>query len=346
MQRLNFELFVRDVSPLDGELIITVNGETVKMMPLQSNACQSAKPQPVAKSPDFLMFMSRVIDDLQLTGSVRTCEAYQATYNSFSQFLNGSALSISGLDKNLVKRYELSMRDKGLSLNTTSFYLRNLRAVYNRAVVAGLVADVRPFDKVFTGIENTGKRSLTLSQVRKIKNFVTENRRLMLASDLFMFSFYTQGMSFVDMAYLTKRSLHAGVLTYHRRKTGQTVIVKWEPCMQEIVDRYNSCDPFLLPIISKVNGHERNQYRYCQSETNNALKTIGRTLGIDRNLTMYCARHSWADIAQEMGSPIDVISRGMGHNNEKTTRIYLHSLTQSRVEIVNHNIIASLVKLH
>ena len=57
-------------------------------------------------------------------------------------------------------------------------------------------------------------------------------------------------MSFVDMAYLRKSDLRNGVLTYRRRKTGQRLTVKWERCMQQVVDKYAPTQTdYLLPII-------------------------------------------------------------------------------------------------
>ena len=76
------------------------------------------------------------------------------------------------------------------------------------------------------------------------------------ARDIFMFSFYTRGMSFIDMAYLKKKDLQNGVLSYRRHKTDQQLFIKWEKPMQKIVDKYNTIrKPYLLPII-KNNGKD------------------------------------------------------------------------------------------
>lgn len=68
--------------------------------------------------------------------------------------------------------------------------------------------------------------------------------------DMFLFSFYTRGMSFVDMAYLKKKDLSGGVLSYRRKKTGQQLFIKWEQCMQDIVDKYPPNESsYLLPLL-------------------------------------------------------------------------------------------------
>ena len=121
------------------------------------------------------------------------------------------------------------------------------------------------------------------------------------ARDMFMFSFYSRGMSFVDMAFLKKTDIQYGFLTYRRKKTGQLLSIKWEQCMQDIIQRY-PCDDsiYLLPIVNSTKDNERTQYRSRQRAINNNLKKIAKNLGLDCNLTMYVARHSWASAALEM----------------------------------------------
>ena len=160
------------------------------------------------------------------------------------------------------------------------------------------------------------------------------------ARDMFLFSFYTRGMSFVDMAYLKKKDLSHGVLSYRRKKTGQQLFIRWEKCMEEIVVKYQTEESeFLLPIIRAEAGNERKQYLNEAHNINRNLKYIGSRLGLSIPLTMYVARHTWASIAKSKHIPLSVISEGMGHDNEKTTQIYLASLESSVVDKANRKII-------
>ena len=71
-------------------------------------------------------------------GRVRTSETYQQTLHSFMRFRKGVGLYFDMLDADMVEQYESYMRAKCLSRNTTSFYMRILRCIYNRAVEDGL----------------------------------------------------------------------------------------------------------------------------------------------------------------------------------------------------------------
>ena len=229
-------------------------------------------------------------------------------------------------------------------MNTISFYNRILRAVYNRAVEKGFTKQVFPFKHVYTGVEKTIKRGLPINTIRNIRNMdLSHCRTLDYARDMFLFSFYTRGMSFVDMAYLKKKNLQNGVLSYRRQKTGQQLFIRWEKPMQEIVDKYDtSGTPFLLPIIRDMEADNRKQYKCESYRINQSLKKIGKQLGLTISLTSYVARHSWASIAKSKNIPVATISEAMGHDSEHTTRIYLASLDTTVVDKANSLILKSL----
>lgn len=156
-------------------------------------------------------------------------------------------------------------------------------------------------------------------------------------------SFYLRGMSFIDMAFLKKTDLKNASITYRRRKTGQQLTIEWTKEMQLILDKYpqNQSD-YLLPIICKSSTNEWYAYRNVGYNINHNLKIIANMLGITIPLTLYVARHSWASIAKAKGIPLSVISKGMGHDNETTTQIYLDSIDNSTVDKANNLIINSI----
>ena len=114
--------------------------------------------------------------------------------------------------------------------------------------------------------------------------------------------------------------------------------------MQEIIDRYHIPDsPYLLPIIRPSHRiDERTQYIYASNKVNKSLKIIGCMLHLHQPLTLYVSRHSWASIARSLNVPLAVISEGMGHDSESTTRIYLASLNTAVIDRANEKILSAL----
>lgn len=289
-------------------------------------------------------FMEDVILRLRRNGKVRTSETYTAALNSFRKFRDGRDIMLDCVTSDVMEAYEAWLRGRGVTPNTVSFYTRILRAVYNRAVEAGIVEDRSPFRHVYTGVDKTVKRALPLSVLRNIKGLdLTLCPSLDFARDMFMMSFYLRGMSFIDMAYLCKTDLHNGYIAYRRRKTGQRLTIAWTEEMQAILAKY-PVNPtrYLLPIIMNSTTADRNLYRNAGYNINRNLKIIASMVGVGIPLTLYCARHSWASAAKAKGIPVSVISEGMGHDSETTTQIYLASLDTSAVDKANSLILASL----
>ena len=242
------------------------------------------------------LFMQENIDRMHRLGKVRTGETYTCTLNSFMRFRQGKDVLWKDFDADLTASYEAYLKSTGVSMNTISFYNRILRAVYNRAVEKGFTKQVFPFKNVYTGVEKTIRRGLPIKTIRNIRNMdLSHCPSLDYARDMFLFSFYTRGMSFVDMAYLKKNDLKNGILTYRRKKTGQRLCIRWERDMQDILEKYHISQesPYLLPIIHKIGKEERKQYNNALHLVNKKLKFIGSILQLSIPLTMYVARHKW-----------------------------------------------------
>lgn len=177
----------------------------------------------------FIAFGRVVSSRLKQLGKTRCSETYQSSLNSFERFIGKNDIPFEAIDSTLMQEFETYLRQSGICNNTSSYYMRNLRAIYNRAVDKDLTIQRYPFKHVYTGIDKTVKRAIPLKIMRQIKDLdLTLNPAMDFARDMFMFSFYTRGMSFIDMAYLKHTDLRNGILSYRRKKTNQQLFIRWE----------------------------------------------------------------------------------------------------------------------
>lgn len=289
-------------------------------------------------------YMENIIAKLKQNGKIRTSETYRSTLNSFKKFRNSEDIMLDCVTSEIMEGFEAWHKNRGVAPNTISFYTRILRAVYHRAVEEDIIENRNPFRRVYTGVDKTVKRALPLVVIKKIKALdLSLIPTLDFARDMFLMSFYLRGMSFIDMAFLKKSDLKNGYITYRRHKTGQQLIIEWTKEMQMILDKYpeNKSD-YLLPVIRNPGLNERCTYRNTGYNINHNLKRIAEMVGITIPMTLYVARHSWASAAKAKGIPLSVISEGMGHDSEATTKIYLASLDTSVVDKANSLILKSL----
>ncbi|MDE7381612.1 MAG: site-specific integrase [Muribaculaceae bacterium] len=293
-----------------------------------------------------------LIVEYRLTGKIRTAETYMTTLNSLKRFCKERPLTECEITPGFVMRFEQSLTERGLCRNTTSFYIRILRSVYNQAIERGMIkkrkADRNLFRKVYTGVDKTIKRAIRFSTIQKIFNIpIHENTPQAFARDIFILCFCLRGISFVDLCYLKKTNLHINYLSYTRRKTSQQIRITLTPEIRELITKYQSEDKiYLLPFLSSecTQAERRKAYLRYSSQINYHLRKIGERVGLENPLTLYVARHSWATAAKESGMSTQLISEGLGHNSESTTRIYLATLDTNELDTAHQALLCRLSK--
>ena len=265
---------------------------------------------------------------------------YLTALRSFADFAEGKVITLDDLNEPLIKAYEHWLRGKDLCLNTISCYMRSLRSLYHQVGGEG-----DPFQNVFTGMMKTEKRAIAVDDINRLRRLkLRKGSRIELTRDIFLFSIYTLGMPFVDVAYLRKQNLRDGAIVYMRHKTQQIVHVPLEPCMTEIIQKYESDErDYLFPII-RDRRKSYQQYRICLGVYNKKLKELGKLAGIKANLTSYVVRHTWASLAYEKNVDLNVISKALGHTNTQTTQIYIREINDERLAEANHALLSSFLE--
>ena len=311
-------------------------------------------------SESLFQFMNLLIALLLKNGQYRTSLHYKATLNSFKRYRDNKDIALREIDADVMRSYEAYLHHTAeVCSNTSSFYLRILRATYNKAVAKGLTPQQHPFNDVYTGIAQTSKRAIPakdVSQIKRLESVKYLTPKEEIARDTFLMSFYLRGISFIDLAHLRKSDLKEGYLHYTRSKTGQRLTIRWEQEMQKLLEKYQAqtaSSPYLFPFLvddgnnSKDKIIDKNQkevrlYHNAEARISYHLRKLGTKIGIKGKLTLYVARHSWATAARDNHVSISVISQALGHHSETTTQIYLRSIKSSEVDDANAKILAVL----
>ena len=214
---------------------------------------------------------------------------------SFNCFRTGQDILLEKIDNELMQKYEAWLKTSGVMKNTVSCYMRALRSVYNQAVKKGLTQQRNPFTNIFTRIDKTIKRAVNEDVIKQLQALdLSEYPELALARDLFMFSFYMRGISFIDMANLRKHNVKSGYIIYSRSKTKQMLTIRIELCMQKIISRYElqTINDFLLPVYTANNRDNTSQLR----NYNHRLKRISDLLELEKSLSSYTLSQSFAKV--------------------------------------------------
>lgn len=302
----------------------------------------------MGKNKKFNEFMDKTIKGLKDENRFSTAHIYQSTLNAFSEFCGCNVIYFHQLNRATLKQFENHLRDKQLTWNTVSTYMRTLRSAYNKAADQHLVAeDYSLFKHVYTGVKSDTKRALEVEDTNKLLNGTPLKE---LPEDLVLcrvwanLMFQLRGMPFVDLANLHKCDLKGNTLSYHRQKTGTEMTVDIPETAKELVQTYrntNPDSPYLFPILSGKNKGEDLYVEYQQAlrTMNYNMARLGVKCGVTAKISTYTLRHTWATLAKYCHFSEQLISEAFGHSSTKMTETYMKSFKDEEIRRANDTII-------
>ena len=84
---------------------------------------------------------------------------------------------------------------------------------------------------------------------------------------------------------------------------------------------------------------KKNRVRKVLARINKELKVLASELEIKTDVTTYVARHSFASILKNTGVNIALISQALGHQDIKTTEIYLSKFDDKQMDEAMSNLL-------
>lgn len=296
-----------------------------------------------AISPDSPAARRYCLRDILLRHSRNLRPKSRSLYEYTAKLVESFAPSVemSAITRRWLERLEQEMKSRGMSVNTRSIHLRNIRTAYNIALGDGIVSGY-PFRQFRIKSEQTEKRSLTIYELRTILRCPCYDWQRPFV-DCFLLSFYLCGINLIDLCNLRDEDMHGGRIVYKRSKTGRLYSIKVEPEAQELIDRYRGTDGHLLSIAQRYRNHDD----YAKHLTN-ALRSLGLTYrngckptgeALFPKITQYWCRHTWATLAYELDIPMEVIAQALGHSyGSKVTSIYIRP-NQAKADEANRRVI-------
>ena len=288
---------------------------------------------------NVFVFWDEIIGEMISAGRTGNAKVNKDTSDSVKKFLGSARLTFKDISPTFLNKYEVFLRSRGGSDGGIGVRMRAIRALYNFAIERKIVKeDFYPF-KTYKVSKLKGKglkKALSIEQVKKIVNLDLKKYPLLTNSrHYFVFSFYTRGMNFADMMKLEWSAIGDNKIFYTRSKTKGNFIVKILPPVREILDFYDEYSlgtKYVFPILLKDDltpSQLENRKHKTLQRYNKDLKEIAQICAIDKNLSSYVARHSFANCLKQKGVATDVISESMGHQNLAITQAYLKELDSS-----------------
>lgn len=288
---------------------------------------------------DAYMAINKYKEELMKQGRVSYAKTYENTCNSLKSYIK--ELDLADITPEFLRGYEKWMLDEGNEYSTIGIYLRNLRAVFNQAIADGHVSqDLYPFGKRKYQIPNSKnvKKALTLQDIEKLFTYQPETESEAKHRDLWVFSYLANGINIKDMLLLRYKDIEGDKIIFHRAKTSHAsrsnakpIVATMTPELEEIIRKWGNKDKslnsYVFDYLTDGMSPEKELATKNQliKQINKYVRRIAQKAGVEKDVTSYVARHSFATVLKRSGAPIEYISESLGHQNLRTTESYLDS---------------------
>lgn len=222
------------------------------------------------------------------------------------------------LSRSHIRRLSLEMQKQGLSNGSRQMRLAHLKASINEAITERIV---KYEDHPFTGftMPSAGRKQtdLTIDDFLRLRDAELVSTRARFARDMFLLSFYLGGINMVD---LLEVDLSRDELRYSRKKTrnkknGDTETVFTIPkATGEIIRKHAPNGKLIWP-------GKRERYDIMISYLNNCFGALRKETEITP-LSYYSARHTFAQFAFEVGTPLEVVEYLLGQSMKTNRPIF------------------------
>lgn len=283
-------------------------------------------------------YMDTIISRQKTAGKIGNSIAYSCTKAALLNYLEKD-LEMTEINSKNLQMFIEHCQGKNLKPNTIGYYLRTLRAVYNKAINEEEFT-YYPFKKFnWKPLRNkTQKRAISKEDVNRFMNFDVEpGTRLFHARQLFSFMYLCYGLNFADLAKLEEPNIYQldklHILKYERSKGGKLYEIPLNDEALKILNYYresNKESRYIFPVLNEdihVTPEQiKTRIKTALKKLNYDLRAIGKILEIPGKITSYVSRHTFASVLVKAGTNFFTISEMMGHSDLQTTKIYIQDL--------------------
>jgi integrase/recombinase XerD len=287
----------------------------------------------------------KYIEQLRNEDRIGTAVSYECAKNSIAQF--NANLTFAEATPDLLYRYERKMLQQGKSISTVGIYLRSFRKIFN---LQKIDKSLYPFgdeknNKYSIPTGKNIKKALTVQEIAMIYNYAAPSGSTKeMAKDYWIFLYLCNGMNVKDFCLLKWSNIDGQMLNYNRAKTKRSrkesklISVALKPQTMDIIKKWGqpsiSKDAYIFPHLKPKMAAEgeRAIYQQLTKTINKYMKRISSELNLDKEVTTYFARHSFATVLKRSGAKIEMISELLGHSSVDVTENYLDTFEKEHIQ--------------
>ena len=247
-----------------------------------------------------------------------------SSVEKFKLAIANPRLTISQITPKIMEAYkDYLIHDAGLTGETAHNYFTRFKKLLKAAKLQGYIREMPTTDIRFSNPnkdDTLKKQVLDTDELQQLAAAYCGNPEVKKA---FLFACYTS-LGLAEIRELKWSNINKGRLITYRKKTGELI--------------NNRLNQTALQLLGKPKQKDNYIFKLQNLSDNGANKAIHywvKRAQINKHITFYCARHTFACQLLLNGANLKTVADAMGHSSTKSTLKYLNHVQKLQDEAID-----------
>jgi integrase len=252
-----------------------------------------------------------------------------ATIKRFKEYINNPKIKLNAINKKMLEGYTKYLDEEaGLSGESPQNYFARLKKIFKDAYDHGFISK-NPADGIkFSKNTNADKIHKNVLDEAELKMLYKSECKYPELKKAFLFSCGT-GLGLAEIHKLKWENIDNGFLKTKRSKNTNPVHFKLKDHLIKLIGKPKNPDDFVFNLINQ-NGEKMNN-----NSVNGRLEKWLKKVGIDKDITFYCGRHTFGTQLLIHGAELKTVSDLMSHSDIRTTLRYVNYIGELKNKAID-----------
>lgn len=278
------------------------------------------------KNVNFFDFADNFIENY----TKKDLRMLKATLKQFKKYLKNNYLTVVQVTPSIMYGFKDYLIDEcNLSGETPHNYFTRFKKILKSAEIKGLLKENPTSQIKFKKISsetNLKKQVLNTSELQTLANTKCGNENIKRA---FMFACFT-GLGEAELKLLKWSNITNNQIITYREKTKQKIQLKLKDSTLKFIGNQGDKKEYIF------NLRNENGAFLSTNAVNKCIKNWVKRAKIEKHITFYCARHTFATQLLQYGANLKTVADALGHTTTKSTIKYLNYIDNLKDDAIDN----------
>ena len=275
----------------------------------------------MGKAATFMSITNDYISDLKKDKRENYALLLERNARYFTEFCKGDIL-MESITPTIIENYSRYLKHtRNLSDSSVGMQLSRTRTIINRAIKRQMVSyTAHPFLNIKIAAAPIKELDITIPELKKIRDSQPKEKKLIVARDAFMLSYYLGGVNLIDLLSYdfrnTTRFEYIRTKSRNQKQGEKRISFTIQPEAEEIIRRYRNRN------TGKIDFGYKYSYQNLSRYITRNIVLLAKQLNIQSKVVYYSARKSFVQHGFDLGISLEVLEYCIGQSVKQNRPIF------------------------